>query len=480
MVSCEGILDDQIPAHSTVDGNVITDQNTAEVALVGAYSYLETQGYQWEWNYCYYFSHLAGTTRGSGSSDGMGTEAGFPGELIFNQMESDHSGYITVWSNPYKMINAANWVIKLTGDLDDSKISAERREGIIAEATFLRFFAHFYLFRNFSYFWDTDSPYGLLYRTEPSGLSNHIQARLSVADSYAQLLEDLDYCIEHGPEHTDRYHISKWTAKAFKAKLLAMRGTSQDLQDVITIADDVINNGPFAMNGDYYSIFRNKNSTPEAIFNRFFSVNSVASDLGVSRARVSNYYRAYDWVKDLCGEWGDQYHNAINDSIQILNHSTDVLEWWSGTIIKVASFGANDEEVASNAGLIYMRLGELVVLKAEAIARTTGNASEVCTVLNPLLSRAGDTPMDPADYSTPAELLEGVYTVLIKEMVAESGLDWEASMRFTDLSTGLLKIIVQKENLASADDIQKAIMPIPIQELLINTKLVQNPGYFGN
>jgi hypothetical protein len=378
------------------------------------------------------------------------------------------------------MINSANWVIKLTGDLDNSKISEVRREGIIAEATFLRFFAHFYLFRNFSYFWDADSPYGLLYRTEPSGLSNHIQARLSVADSYTQLLEDLDYCIEHGPEYTDRYHVSKWTAKAFKAKLLAMRGTSQDLQDVISIADDVLNNGPFAMNSDYYSLFRNKNTNTEAIFNRYFSVNSVASDLGVSRARYSLYYYAYDWVKDLCGVWGDQYYNAISDSIQVLNYNTDILEWRSGTIIKVASFGANDEEVASNAGLMYMRLGELVVLKAEAIARTSGSASDVCNVLNLLLNRAGDIPMDPADYSSQAELLEGVYTVLIKEMVAESGLDWEASMRFTDLSTGLLKIIVQKENLASAADIQKAIMPIPIQELLINTKLEQNPGYFGN
>jgi hypothetical protein len=259
-----------------------------------------------------------------------------------------------------------------------------------------------------------------------------------------------------------------------------MRGTSQDLQDVISIADDVLNNGPFAMNSDYYSIFRNKNTNTEAIFNRYFSVNSVASDLGVSRARYSLYYYAYDWVKDLCGVWGDQYYNAISDSIQVLNYNTDILEWRSGTIIKVASFGANDEEVASNAGLMYMRLGELVVLKAEAIARTSGSASDVCNVLNPLLNRAGDTPMDPADYSSQAELLEGVYTVLIKEMVAESGLDWEASMRFTDLSTGLLKIIVQKENLASAADIQKAIMPIPIQELLINTKLEQNPGYFGN
>lgn len=473
LVSCEGILDEQIPAHQTVDGNVITDESTAEVALVGVYSYLGNK--QWEWYYSRAYGHLAGTTRGSGSASGT-NEAGFEGAMIFNTMVPDEYGYLGIWKSAYLMVNGANTMINLTNNVSEDQFSEGRKESIIAEATFLRFFAHFHLFRCFAYFWDTSSPYGVLYRTEPSGLSNHKQARLTVDETYTQLLADLDYVIENGPEHTDIYHVSKYTAMAFKAKVLAMRGASGDYEKVVQLVDQVLQ-GPFSLHQDYYSYSFNKKTSNETIFGRHFASNLTGDEIGLVRGRVKTYYRATEFLNNVCST-SRQYAKAVNDTVQYYNFGDDKVEERDGTITKIVSFGESETELVTNAAFTYIRLAELLVLKAEAIARTSGDATAVCNILNPLLERAEDIPMDPSSFANQEQLLSGVYFTLIKEMCCESGLDWEASFRFK-ITSETPYLISQKEGLQSTSDLDRAIMPIPIEELNINDVLVQNPAYEG-
>ena len=472
LVSCEDILDQQVPAHSTVDGNVILDEATAEVALVGVYSYLSSR--EWEWYYSRSYGHLAGTTRGSGSSSGT-EEAGFEGAQIFNTMQSDEYGFLSTWSAAYKMINGANTMIKLTNNVPDGNFSEGRKESIIAEATFLRFFAHFHIFRLYGYFWDMDSPYGALYRTEPSGLSNHVQARLSVSETYDQLIEDLDYVIEFGPEVTDVFHVNRYTAMAFKTKVLAMRGASGDYAQVISLVDQLMAEAPYSLHADYYSYFFNKKTSSETIFGRHFASNMTSDEIGITRARWSGYYRPTDMLKNLCSS-SVQYAKAIQDTLPGWDYDDEIIVTSYDVLSKIANHGSSEAEYVSNAAFTYLRLAELIVLKAEALARTTGTAVQVCDLLNPLLTRAMDTPLDPVDYSTQAELLDVVYEVLLKEMCCESGLDFEASLRFLD-GTGLPKLVEQKEGLFSEADLSRAIMPIPIEELNINVALEQNPGY---
>jgi hypothetical protein len=472
LTSCEEILDNQIPAHSNVDSNVVTNAEGAETNLVGVYSYLASGGYQWEWHYCLNFGHLAGTTRGSGSSSG-GEEAGWEGMLIFNTITVDFYEVLDSWNYAYKLVNGANWQIKLTEDLDDEEFTGNRKKEILAEARCLRFFANFYTFRLYSHFWDESSPDGIVYRTEPSVLSNHMQPRLSVAETYQKLIDDLDYCIENGPDFKDVYHTSNVTAKAFKAKLLAMRGTTQDWADVKTLTEEVIASGKFAMETDHYSIFKKRNSSKEVIFSRYFSSITPASELGTVRCRWSGYYRSTDWVKAL-SPLNSQYQKAINDTIETYTPSTGVTGYNYGSMGKIASYGLTDEELVTNSALLYLRLAEMHILRAEAIARTTGVASDVTDILNPLLTRAKDNPLDPATLTDAQLLLDAVYETLIKELVAESGIDFEASMRFFDAVTGQRKIFVQKERL---EDINLAIVPIPVEEVTVNSLCHQSEGY---
>jgi hypothetical protein len=374
------------------------------------------------------------------------------------------------------MINASNWTLKLIEGVDDSKFSGNRKKGIIAEARFLRFFAGFYLFRHFAQFWNVNSSFGLLFRDEPASALNHVKARLTVAESYVKLIEDLDYCIENGPETGDVYHASKLVAKAFKAKLLAMRGTAQDWKEIIKLTDEVIASGSFALETDHYSIFKKRNKSKEVIFSRYFSPILLASNIGVVRARTSNYYRSVDWVRNLSTPQ-TQYYKAINDTINTYTASTNVTALTYQAMGKIASYGLTDAELVASSATLYIRLAEMVILKAEAIARTGGDAATVCNILNPLLVRAKDVALNPSELTSKELLLDAIYRTLIKELVAESGIDFEASFRFMDLTKGVPYIIVQKENLKTIDNIRISILPIPENELIINTLCVQNDGY---
>jgi starch-binding outer membrane protein, SusD/RagB family len=474
-LGCEDVLDQQVPAHSTVDGNVITDQKTAEVALVGVYSYLASQ--EWEWFYARAYGHLAGTTRGSNSSTGS-QEAGYEGDMIFNTMEADGYGQLQLWSAAYTMINGANTMISLTNKVANDKFAAGRKESILAEATFLRFFAHFHLFRTMAYFWDIDSPYGILYRTEPSGLGNHVSPRLSVAESYDKLLADLNYVIENGPGITDIYHVSKYTAMAFKAKLLAIRGQASDYEEVISLVDQILGSTPYRLHNSYYNYFFNKKTSTETIFARHFASNMAANNIGLTRARFAIYYTATDFLKEMCSS-APQYAKAVQDTMEYLNPSNNQITMQYDKVSKVANWGTSDALLVTNAAFTYMRLAELLLLKAEAIARTSANATQVCNTLNPLLARAGDTQLNPAQHASREAQLDAVYRVMIKEMGCESGLDWEASLRFKNAS-GQPRLIDQKGSLSSTNDLRRAIMPIPIQEIEVNFLMIQNPGYLGS
>ena len=44
LAGCENMFEKEMPPHNLVDGNVITDETTAEPVLNGIYSYLEGMG----------------------------------------------------------------------------------------------------------------------------------------------------------------------------------------------------------------------------------------------------------------------------------------------------------------------------------------------------------------------------------------------------------------------------------------------------
>jgi|GEM_PF-5715012 hypothetical protein len=464
--SCEGILDDQIPVHHTVDGNVVTDETSAEVALTGTYSYLS--GEFWEFDYLGPLSNLAGIF----GYRNVSTIPVYDDAVLDNNFDYENRTLLNQWQGAYQMILSANWVIDRVEAVADSKFSGNRKKEIVAEARFLRFFGHYYVFRMFCKFYDIHSEEGLLYREEPVGVGNHMMARLNVADSYEKLLADLNDVIENGPEFTDAYHASRDAAKAFKAELLMMRGTEDDLTEVITLTEELIAKYPLAASLE--ELYRDGAASSEVIFARFQSQKDTWGTPRMKDFCYSNKYTLSEHLLFLLQ--GSGYFNWYQGETIVYDPQGNT-STYENTVVKMAPTGKSNEEIKATTKMLYMRAAELYLLQAEAVARKSGKVSEVRRLINDnLFSRAAHPWIADQSY-TKEELLYEVYKAYLVELSLENGIEFPLSVRFTDIQTGMRCLISQKRNLTSEADMWKAIQPIPKEEVRVNNLMKQNEGY---
>lgn len=470
--SCESILDDQIPEHNTVDGNVVTDEASAEVALTGAYSYLA--GASWEFYYIEVPGNLAGTLwctyRASNTSSTSGD--GYDYELIDNAFTYENTTILGQWKGAYEMVLAANWVIDRVEAVGDHKFSGNRKKEILAEARFLRFFAHYYVFKLFSKFYDINSAEGVIYREKPVSVSNHMVARLNVADSYTKLLADLDYMIENGPRFTDAYHASKDAAKAFKAEVLMMRGNKEDYQTVINLTDELMARYPLENTLD--GLYSKGSASSEVIFARF---QSQKTTWGTPVMKTFSYNTNYYLTEHLLNLiQGSDYYGWYQGET-IVYDPQGKPSTYRNTLVKMAPTGKSNEEIKATTKVFYMRASELYLLKAEAVARLTGDPVKVRTIINDNLYSRANRPAIPEQAYTSDELLAEVYKAYLAEMALENGIEFPLAVRFNDPQTGKRYLISQKRNLNSEQDMWKAIQPIPQEEVRVNNLMKQNAGY---
>lgn len=239
--ACEDQLN-ALPGQSKVEGNVILDQKTAEVALNGVY---------------YRFAD-GGDDRGTPSTMWASSHEISPGLLTgyirypYGSVAMEENSSLTandysvanLWSGSYKIINAANGVIKQIAEVDDNEFVGDRKNEIIAEARWLRAYGHYNLLRYFAQFYDQKSKYGVLLRKEFVTATNIAQARSSVKASYDCILEDLDFAERYAPDENRNIYVNQWVAKGLKARVLMMRGTEGDYEKVITLTKDIIEKGP--------------------------------------------------------------------------------------------------------------------------------------------------------------------------------------------------------------------------------------------
>lgn len=205
--ACDSLFEDELPKYDLTAENAIVDELSSESALLGVYSFLAERVFD-----SYYIADNA--VRSGLVTNKYGAYAE---NLTLLRVPANSLENRDKWSIAYQMINAANNVIYYVQRLDDAKFNGDRKTEIIAEARFLRAFAHIFLMKYYAYFWDVNSPYGVLIRTEPGSLAENAKSRMSMRESFGQIIEDLDFAAEHAPDYTSCLRASKGAAKAFKA-----------------------------------------------------------------------------------------------------------------------------------------------------------------------------------------------------------------------------------------------------------------------
>ncbi|MEC3908820.1 RagB/SusD family nutrient uptake outer membrane protein [Tamlana sp. 2201CG12-4] len=291
-------------------------------------------------------------------------------------------------------------------------------------------------------------------RRATSDLSNANQARQTVADTYALLLEDLDFVITNGPDFSSPYRPSKLLAKAYKAEVLLMRGTNADLQEAITIAQQVLDDSSRIMAGTYAEIFNTGFDSPELLFTRAVD-DRLAS---IASRNVDSMLNIFGGVISI----SEAFETLLGADLRAPLYKEEI----NGilTVPKMA-FGG-DKGV-----MFYMRTSQMLLIQAEARARL-GEKEKAIDAINVLRARAGETTLDASSISD-NDLSLTIYNEIAKEIGFEKGEEWFAAIRLKDTNGESLVFGLKSE----VTSVNQLIWPIPNAEVEFNEPMEQNPGY---
>lgn len=246
---CDSLFDKEIPEYQVSDATAVTDQASAETALLGVYSYLGDYG-------VFSVYYLVDDAYRCGLLEGTYRSSDYERNLEALSVPSEHRELLEKWKLCGKMINAANNLLAAIEKVNDANFVGERKKEIIAETRFLRAFAQLYLMKHYAFFWDLDSKYGPLMRRVPGTLSNNNMKRSGVRETYDLILEDLDYAIDYGPGYKDVFSASKGLAKGFKVEVLLLRGTEEDYAKVPELANEVLPDYEFKLEGSFEDVLK--------------------------------------------------------------------------------------------------------------------------------------------------------------------------------------------------------------------------------
>ncbi|QEM11757.1 RagB/SusD family nutrient uptake outer membrane protein [Mucilaginibacter rubeus] len=461
-LACKKELD-VYPTTSEVDGNVIIDTKSAATVLNGVYyrfanagaDYNNIPSVKWIDVSESFPSELAGSLKNSGGDD----------QIYSLSYNAATPGIDRVWNYAYLLVNAANGFIKNITPV--SSIPAAVKTEMLAEAKFLRAFGDTELLLYYGEYNNPNSKYGIMLRDEFVNSANINLPRSTVAASYAAILADLDAAISGLPsQNTQNVYACAAAAKLLKARLLINRGGQDDYAQVISLADDVISNGPFDLENNTKDIFLLKGfSSKEVILaiqpftneNYKFNTNQYYGQFPVSTTFVDllNNDPRSQWVykDDQKGTIYGYYYGNINE----------ITKYYSGPVNPAVKTSLSENGYA-------FRLSEAYLLEAEALTLSGGSLSQAKILLKTVQGRAGVTDFTAVDNTAAAaELQLLVVKEEIKSFFAENGADWFALRR--------LPLTAAQTIQPSLKTVAQFILPVPQSEIIANNQMIQNPGY---
>lgn len=339
---------------------------------------------------------------------------------------------------PYKLyyrINSnANMIID---NIDKIEGAAVDKNVIKGEALAMRAWCHFQMIQLYGKRYEkgkVNSQPGIPIIISTDGVD---QPRSSVEDVYKQINSDLDQAISlltNGNKNA-KTHINENVAKGFKARVAL---TMQDWDNAIKYANQA-RTGQLLMTGtDYVTGFTNIDNKEW-----MWGINQLSD-------QVPNFGSFYSYI---AGNYSSSFSRVepkmINSIIYNKLTSTDIRKqlWWDGTAPNKANFGVIDaitNTVPSNAAVVkyinrkfmvpavssragdipLMRTAEMILIEAEALARTGSRDAEAAATLY-LLAKNRD-PLYTLSVNTGQNLIN---EIMIQRRVEL----WGEGFRFFDL-----------------------------------------------
>lgn len=347
-----------------------------------------------------------------------------------------------LWIYPYQVIGYANQSIE--GLTKSNTLTTSVKQQLLGEAYFIRAWHYFYLVNFLG-----DVPLSL----SPNLLENATTARTSKAEIYAQIISDLKTAEELLPgtySGTLRARVNKHAVEALLARVYLY---TKDYTNAVAYSSKVIGAGDVSYTlAKVDSTF--KNISPEVIL-------QFATRYGISgftyRPSAQGVPPSYYLQPALMNE----FESGDNRKIKW----TDSLAYGGSTYYMVNKYKLYQATTGDEYNIL-LRLGEVYLIRAEASAQL-GDLTTATNDLDAIRNRAG---LGNTTATTKDELLTAIAHERQVELFGEFGHRW-----FDLVRTGKADEVLSK--VKSAWAARDTLMPIPYNQILLNTKLTPNPGY---
>lgn len=373
------------------------------------------------------------------------------------------------WRYYYRQIYGANIIIDALGGSDAQHTEAIKKH-IFAQAKAMRAYAYFYLSQLYAKGYGDGSQKILpLYKdskqpNRPKGTAKEI---------YDLMVSDLTTAITYLADfqRTAKDQIDQTVAKGLLAYVLAARGTTADLNQVISLSDDIIGEYPLTTRAQTGGAVL----TPASGFNNVLTPSwiwgvdlTLASGLDLVSwwGMVDVFTYSYASAGDLKTIDKGLYDDIRNDDIR-----KDQFDWASFDGAPTNKFFDSRREIDGQREIVsdyvYMRADEFYLLNAEAKARL-GQDAPARTTLKQLVTQRIDDP-SYVDALSGQALLDEIYFQTRVELWGE-GKSYLAMKR-------LKKTITRGSNhlfdagQSFAWDAPELTFPIPQAEVLNNPNL---------
>ena len=361
------------------------------------------------------------------------------GHIYEKSIISDNVYVRDTWARAYKVINATNVVLEnlsVVKDEDDKK----RIEG---EAKFLRALNYFELVRFFGKQYEagknnTQLGVPIVLKTTSDFNGDLSVARNSVEEVYTQVVKDLKEAINNLPSENS-YYADTYSAQALLSRVYLQKGDYTNARD---LANDVIENSGKSLMPNYKDAFNTSENISEDLFAMQVTSQSGENDLITFYADEAQGGRGGDitLTEDFLGLFEP---DDVRGSFYYYNYYDDVLT----------------SKYTNQYGNIHViRLAEMYLIRAEANYR--------------LGTSLGATPLDDINTIRDRAKASALTTVTLDDILLER----RRELAFEGFLIHDIKRT--KGNVGSLNwNSDKLVFPIPLREMQVNNKLVQNPGY---
>ena len=391
----------------------------------------------------------------------------------YNYGHTKDNGPSSHWLSLYSFIQNCNLILNNIDKIDATD-DEEYRDDLKGQALAIRGMALFDLTRIFGYPYtkDNGASLGVPIVKDSEGIESK-PARNTVAECYAQVIDDLTAAVSLLSGDFNKGKINKWAAMSLLSRVYLYKGDNTNALAMAKAAiEGAEDEGWELWSHDDYALAWAEDATSIAPGEVLFEiVNTTTDSPGKESMGYLNSKSGYD---DMCVT-SSFYALLLEDPDDV---RLDLLSFDGKKYAYVFKYQPQEGEAIQDANIPLVRLAETYLNAAEAAVKLGDNETAV-KYLDPIVRRAN--PDKTVEGMTLT--LEDVLNERRKEFVAEGHRVFDIirngmTVERNDVPNSKIKNTKHfSKNLEFDWNFYRIVLPIPKAEMDTNPNMVQNDGY---